>query len=78
MVALAKVKQPKSTFSRKGLGVKVPIAWKKGTPTSEYIRKFEAWNNLVAGGYVFKDGPAATYNPDLPIFEVLPDNPETD
>ena len=47
-----------------------------GMTTYEYIRQFEALNNLVTGGYVFKDGPAATYNPDLPIFEVLPDDPD--
>jgi hypothetical protein len=77
MAALAKIKPPKPALSRKGLGVKVPI-WNKYMPTSKYIRDFEALNNLVTGGYVFKDGPAATYNPDLPIFEVLPDDPETD
>ena len=77
MAALAKIKPPKPTFNRKSMGVRCPV-WNKYMPTSDYVRQFEALNKLVTGGYVFKDGPAATFNPDLPIFEALPDDPETD
>lgn len=52
---------------------KIP-AWWPGVSTAEYIRAFDKLNSLQAVDYIgASETSAAQYDPDIPLFEILPD-----
>lgn len=52
---------------------KIP-AWWPGVSTAEYIREFDKLNSLQAVDYIgASETSAAQYDPDIPLFEILPD-----
>lgn len=76
-LALSKVKPPSPTYNRRNMSVKCPV-WKPGMTTLEYCARFDEMNALVKGSRRTDNDrhPAPDYNPDIPVFEVLPDDPD--